>query len=137
MSTPNLTTNAAREAGQTTPKYSEQGPVWVAKSYETTDECADSSRTTWMVCDLDDNYIALDLSESGARDVARALNGERRLRLLAVSAQSLYWWAHEAWETVHAQTCHDPEDLAPSWLPELKVVLDEFYAVNRELEGAS
>lgn len=66
-----------------------------------------------------------------AEDVATALNSQRRLRLLSLSAQSLYFWAHEAWETVDAQTCHDAE-LAPSWLPELKAALDAFDAVSRE-----
>lgn len=58
----------------TTPNYSEKGPVFHAVAYETTDECADSSRTTWAIEDLDGHRIASDCTESDARYIVHRLN---------------------------------------------------------------
>lgn len=92
MKTNQLTTDhAAREARQ--PEYSEYGPVWIAESYETTDECAPSSRTTWCVKDLDGYEIALDCPESAAKHIAIALNNHARMvsaltRILEINGSS-------------------------------------------------
>jgi len=67
-------TTPTQPSAASAPQYSERGPVWIAKAYETTDECAPSSRIAWRVEDLDGHIIAQDCQEQSAKDIANALN---------------------------------------------------------------
>ncbi len=61
------------------PSYSEFGPVYVVKSYETTPETCDFTVTRWRVEDLDGAELADCDSEQDAKAVCRSVNSHHAL----------------------------------------------------------